>query len=142
METDRIWVDTCSTLTSVHRKFVAEAQTTGHTVTMRNTEGQQRYPTAVVQIQLDGQAYTCTREVAVASRLPEDILLETDVPLTCHLLLSLDKGEHQEARELLEALSEEKSLVAVTRAQAKQICNIHTRITGTLATHCDSHTIA
>ena len=36
------------------------------------------------------------------------------------MLLSLDKGERQEARELLEALSEEKSLVAVTRAQAKQ----------------------
>ena len=91
METNKIQVDTGSTLTSVHRKFVVEAQTTGHTVTMRNTEGQQRYPTAVMQIQLDGQAYT--REVAVASRLPEDVLLGMDVPLTHHFLLSLDKGE-------------------------------------------------
>ena len=97
METDRIQVhvDMGGTLTSVHRKFVVEAQMTGCTVTMRNTEGQQRYPTAVVQIQLDGQAYT--REVAVASRLPEDVLLGTDVPLTHHLLLSVDKGERQEA---------------------------------------------
>ena len=117
VKTDRIQ---SSTLTSVHRKFVVEAQTIGRTVMMRNTEGQQRYPTAVMQIQLDGQAYT--REVAVASRLPEDVLhvLGTDVPLTHHFLLSLDKGERQEARELLEALSKERSLVAVTRAQAKQ----------------------
>ena len=118
METDRIKVDMSSTLTSVHRKFVVEAQTTGHTVMMRNTEEQQRYPIAVMQIQMDGQVYT--RELAVASRLPEDVLLGTDVPLTHHFLLSLDKGECQEARELLEALSKEKSLVAVTRAQAKQ----------------------
>ena len=87
-------------------------------MTMRNTEGQQSYPTAMVQIQLDGQTYT--REVAVAPRLPEDVLLGTDISLTRHLILSLNQEEHQEAKELLKTLDEEKSLVMVTRAQARQ----------------------
>ena len=46
VETDRIQVyaDMGSTLTSVHRKFVAEAQTKGRIVTMRNTEGTAEIP--------------------------------------------------------------------------------------------------
>ena len=79
IRTDRIQVDSGSSLTSVHRKFVTDAQLTGRQVTLRNTEGPHTYPTAVVTIDLDGQSYK--REVAVSSQLPEDVLLGTDVPI-------------------------------------------------------------
>lgn len=85
---------------------------------MRNTEGSHTYPTAMVQIQLDGQDYE--REVAVASQLPEDVLLGTDVPLTKHFIKSLTADERQEAlEELTTELEGEKSLVMTTRSRSK-----------------------
>ena len=96
-----------------------EAQLTGRTVTMHNTEGSHTYPTAIVQIQLDGQDYE--QEVAVASQLPEDVLLGTDVPLIKHFIKSLTADERQEVLEELTTEPEgEKSLVMTTRSRSKE----------------------
>ena len=70
-ETNRIQIDTGSTMTSVHQRFVAKAQMTRRTMRMRNMEGSRVYPTAMVTIELDGRKYV--REAAVypiAGRCP------------------------------------------------------------------------
>ena len=84
MPTKFIQLDTGSSKTSVHSKFVAEAMKTGETVELWSANGQTaRYPVARVTIKLDGEEYVL--EVAVASDLPEDVLLGVDAPLMKHL---------------------------------------------------------
>ena len=53
----RIHLDTGSSMTSVHRKFVPVSADMGHFVEMRNTTGNPTYPIAVVEIDLDGHHY-------------------------------------------------------------------------------------
>lgn len=52
--------------TLVHRWFVPQSADTGGTVAMWNTTGTQYYPTAQVEIELDGRSYKT--EVAVSER--------------------------------------------------------------------------
>ena len=137
IQTNHIQVDSGSSLTSVHKKFVADVQLTGRQVTLRNTKGPHTYPTAMVTIELDGWSYQ--REVAVSPQLPEDVLLGTDVPLLRHILKSLTKEEKQEALSALQEelgggdqelatepdkpppSAEEVSYVMTTRAQVRKL---------------------
>ena len=80
--TERIQLDTRSTKTSVHPRFVAEGMKTGKTVELWSTNEQKtKYPLTRVRISLDGEEYTC--EAAVAADLPEDALLGVDIPIAC-----------------------------------------------------------
>ena len=113
---ERIHLDTGSSLTLVHRRFVPETANTGRVVTMRNTTGTQTYPTAIVKIELDNHCYE--KEVAISEQLMEDALLGTDVPLWPHLIKSLSPAEVAQVRELVQ--QEETTYAVTTRAQAQQ----------------------
>ena len=113
---ERIHLDTGSSLTLVHRRFVPETANTGRVVMMRNTTGTQTYPTAIVKIELDNHCYE--KEVAISEQLMEDALLGTDVPLWPHLIKSLSPAEVTQVRELVQ--QEETTYAVTTRAQAQQ----------------------
>ena len=96
LTTNRIQLDTGSTKTSVHSKFVSEAMKTGGFIELWSANGQKtKCPVARVKITLDGEEYD--REVAVAADLPEDVLLGVDVPLVWHILPRLSKEEQHES---------------------------------------------
>ena len=83
--TNRNQLDTGSTKTSVHLKFVSEAMKMRGFIELWIANGQKtKYPVARVRIILDSNKYD--REVAVAADLPEDVLLGVDVPLVRHIL--------------------------------------------------------
>ena len=83
--TNRIQLHTGSTKTAVHSKFVSEAMKMGGFIELWSANGQKtKYPVVRVKIVLDGEEYN--REVAVAAKLPEDVLLGVDVPLVWHIL--------------------------------------------------------
>ena len=96
----RVYLDTGSSLTLVHRRFVPSAVDTGKQIMMRNTTGTHQYPIAVATIELDGRSYT--KEVAVSDCLQEDALLGTDIPLWPHLVRSMNPEEKTKlAKELV-----------------------------------------
>ena len=112
----RIILDTGSSLTLVHRKFVPHAANSEKTMTTRSTTGTQSYPTAVVVIELDGHRYE--REVAVSEQLRKDTLLGVNVPLWPHLVKSVDTNKLAQIKSLIE--QEETSYTVTTRAQARR----------------------
>ena len=106
--TNRIQLDTGSTKTSVHSKFVSEAMKTGGFIELWSANGQKtKYSVARVKIVLDGKEYN--REVAVAADLPEDVLLGVDVPLVRHILPRLSKEEQQEALKTLQSTIQQQT---------------------------------
>ena len=114
---NRIQIDTGSSMTSVHRRFVPDAALLDRTVVMHSTNGTHRYPVAVVTICIDGQEYH--QEAAVSDRLPEDALLGTDTPLMPHIVRSLTDDELEQLEGLImERKQKEQSYAVVTRAQS------------------------
>ena len=83
--TGRIQLDTGSSRTSIHPRFVPEAAKTGGFVELWSANGQKtKYLIARVTITLDGEEYV--RDVAVAADLPEDVLLGVNVLVVEHIM--------------------------------------------------------
>ena len=98
----RILLDTGSSKTLVHPRFVAEGMKTGKSAILWSANGQRSsYPFAKVTIELDGEFYE--REMAVAVDLPEEVLLGVDVPLMKHIARRLGKNEQKELLEVLQS---------------------------------------
>ena len=85
---------------------------------MRNTTGTQRYPIAVIEIEMDRYMYCYNQEVAVPDQLEEDALLGTEVILWPHLIEVMESDGVVQRRKLAEA--KEKSYAVTTRAQCKR----------------------
>lgn len=94
--------------TSVHSKFVSKAMKTGDFVELWSANGQKmRYSSAKVKIALNEKEQV--REVAVAADLPEDVLLEVDVPLGNKIILRLSTEDQQEALKLLQSTVKQRT---------------------------------
>ena len=115
----RIQINTSSSMTSVHRRFIPDAALLDRTVLMHSTNGSHQYPVAAATICIDGREYR--QEVAVSDRLPDDALLGTDAPLMPHIVQSLTSVNLEQLEELiLQQKQEKNSYAAVTRAQRLQ----------------------
>ena len=98
----RMLLDTGSSKTLVHLRFVAEGMEMGKSAILWSANGQRSsYPFAKVTIELDGEFYE--QEVAVAVDLPQEVLLGVDVPLMKHIARCLRKNEQQELLEVLQS---------------------------------------
>ena len=117
----RILLDTGSSKTLVHPRFIAEGMNLGKSTILWSSNRQRSsYPFAKVTIELDGEFYE--GEVAVAVDLPEEVLLGVDVPLMKHIARHLRKSEQQELLEVLQSQRQQKikSLAVVTPFQARK----------------------